>query len=49
MAAVEDLRVHTIADDFLKRGFGQRYQWVFAAEHFSSPGAGPDARGDRNR
>ena len=31
MAAVEDLRVHTIADDFLKRGFGQRYQWVFAA------------------
>ena len=31
MAAVEDLRVHTVADDFLKRGFGQRYQWVFAA------------------
>ena len=31
MAAVEDLRVHTIPDDFLKRGFGQRYQWVFAA------------------
>jgi CHAT domain-containing protein len=30
-AAVEDLRVHTIPDDFLKRGFGQRYQWVFAA------------------
>jgi len=31
LAAVEDLRVHTVADDFLKRGFGQRYQWVFAA------------------
>ncbi len=30
-AAVEDLRAHTIPDDFLKRGFGQRYQWVFAA------------------
>ncbi len=31
LAAVEDLRVHTVADDFLKRGFGQRYQWVFAS------------------
>ena len=31
LAAVEDLRVHTVADDFLKRGFGQRYQWVYAA------------------
>ena len=31
LAAVEDLRVHTIADDFLKRGFGQRYQWVYAS------------------
>jgi CHAT domain-containing protein/tetratricopeptide (TPR) repeat protein len=31
LSAVEDLRVHTVPDDFLKRGFGQRYQWVFAA------------------
>ncbi len=31
LTAVEDLRVHTIPDDFLKRGFGQRYQWVFAS------------------
>jgi len=31
LAAVEDLRAHTIPDDFLKRGFGQRYQWVSAA------------------
>jgi CHAT domain-containing protein len=31
LAAVEDLRVHTLTDDFLKRGFGQRYQWVYAA------------------
>ena len=31
LAAVEDLRVHTVPDDFLKRGFGQRYQWVFAS------------------
>ena len=31
LVAIEDLRVHTVADDFLKRGFGQRYQWVFAS------------------
>jgi CHAT domain-containing protein/tetratricopeptide (TPR) repeat protein len=31
LSAIEDLRVHTVPDDFLKRGFGQRYQWVFAA------------------
>jgi CHAT domain-containing protein/tetratricopeptide (TPR) repeat protein len=31
LAAVEDLRAHTIPDDFLKRGFGQRYQWVFGS------------------
>jgi CHAT domain-containing protein/tetratricopeptide (TPR) repeat protein len=31
LAAVEDLRIHTVADDFLKRGFGQRYQWVYAS------------------
>jgi CHAT domain-containing protein/tetratricopeptide (TPR) repeat protein len=30
LAAVEDLRLHTLPDDFLKRGFGQRYQWVSA-------------------
>ena len=29
--AVEDLRLHTLPDDFLKRGFGQRYQWVYAS------------------
>ena len=31
LVAVEDLRVHTVSDDFLKRGFAQRYQWVFAS------------------
>ena len=31
LAAIEDLRVHTLTDDFLKRGFGQRYQWVYAS------------------
>jgi CHAT domain-containing protein len=30
LAAVEDLRRHALPDDFLKRGFGQRYQWVSA-------------------
>ena len=31
LVAVEDLRLHTVSDDFLKRGFAQRYQWVFAS------------------
>ncbi|MDH4067072.1 MAG: tetratricopeptide repeat protein, partial [Acidobacteriota bacterium] len=31
LAAFEELRIHTVPDDFLKRGFGERYQWIFAA------------------
>jgi CHAT domain-containing protein len=31
IAAIETLRANTVADDFLKRGFGQRYQGIFSA------------------
>jgi tetratricopeptide (TPR) repeat protein len=29
--SVEDIRGNTVADDFLKRGFGQTYQWLFSS------------------
>jgi CHAT domain-containing protein len=31
LAAVETLRANTVADDFLKRGFSQRYQGLFSS------------------
>jgi tetratricopeptide (TPR) repeat protein len=29
--AVEEIRGNTVPDDFLKRGFGQTYQWLFSS------------------